>query len=49
MIPVAGGQAWAEEGGGVLLNQAPHQLDLWQWICGMPKKSSRLLLFWQVS
>jgi len=27
---------WAGEGGGVLLNQAPHQLDLWQWICGMP-------------
>lgn len=24
------------EGGGVLLNQAPHNLDLWQWICGMP-------------
>jgi len=22
----------------VLLNQCPHQLDLWQWICGMPKK-----------
>jgi len=20
------------------LNQSPHQLDLWQWICGMPKK-----------
>ena len=28
---------WAGEGGGVLLNQAPHNLDLWQWICGMPK------------
>lgn len=27
---------WRGEGGGVLLNQAPHQLDLWQWICGMP-------------
>ncbi len=27
---------WAGEGGGVLLNQCPHQLDLWQWICGMP-------------
>jgi predicted dehydrogenase len=21
----------------VLVNQAPHQLDLWQWICGVPK------------
>lgn len=27
---------WSGEGGGVLLNQCPHQLDLWQWICGMP-------------
>ena len=29
---------WSGEGGGVLLNQCPHQLDLWQWICGMPIK-----------
>ncbi len=29
---------WAGEGGGVMLNQCPHQLDLWQWICGMPVK-----------
>lgn len=28
---------WSGEGGGVLMNQCPHQLDLWQWICGMPK------------
>jgi predicted dehydrogenase len=28
---------WSGEGGGVLLNQCPHNLDLWQWICGMPK------------
>lgn len=27
---------WAGEGGGVLLNQCPHQLDLLQWICGLP-------------
>lgn len=27
---------WKQDGGGVLLNQAPHNLDLWQWICGMP-------------
>ncbi len=29
---------WSGEGGGVLMNQAPHNLDLWQWICGMPSK-----------
>lgn len=29
---------WGGEGGGVLVNQAPHQLDLWQWICGVPQK-----------
>ncbi|SFM22781.1 Predicted dehydrogenase [Paenibacillus sp. 1_12] len=29
---------WKGEGGGVLVNQAPHQLDLLQWICGMPTK-----------
>jgi predicted dehydrogenase len=28
---------WGGEGGGVLVNQASHQLDLWQWICGMPR------------
>ncbi|ARI76360.1 Gfo/Idh/MocA family protein [Halobacillus mangrovi] len=26
---------WAGEGGGVLINQCPHQLDLWQWMTGM--------------
>ncbi|MEE2726770.1 MAG: Gfo/Idh/MocA family oxidoreductase [Candidatus Latescibacterota bacterium] len=29
---------WAGEGGGVLANQCPHNLDLWQWICGMPER-----------
>lgn len=29
---------WEGEGGGVLINQAPHQIDLWQWLCGMPTK-----------
>ncbi|WP_166244204.1 Gfo/Idh/MocA family protein [Paenibacillus turpanensis] len=30
---------WAGEGGGVLINQVPHQLDLWQWTSGlMPKR-----------
>jgi predicted dehydrogenase len=27
---------WKGEGGGVLLNQCPHNLDLLQWLCGMP-------------
>jgi predicted dehydrogenase len=30
---------WAGEGGGVLINQCPHQIDLVQWVLGqMPKK-----------
>ncbi len=29
---------WAGEGGGVLINQCPHQLDLFQWLGGMPSK-----------
>lgn len=29
---------WAGEGGGVLLNQCPHNIDLFQWIFGMPSK-----------
>ncbi len=27
---------WKGEGGGVLINQCPHQLDLLQWLFGMP-------------
>ena len=30
--------SWRGEGGGVLLNQCPHQLDLFQWFFGLPKK-----------
>ena len=29
---------WTGEGGGVLLNQCPHNLDLLQWLCGLPVK-----------
>ena len=29
---------WDGEGGGVLLNQCPHNFDLFQWICGMPSR-----------
>ncbi|MGF1678594.1 MAG: Gfo/Idh/MocA family protein [Candidatus Methylacidiphilales bacterium] len=29
---------WAGEGGGVLLNQCPHNIDLFQWMFGMPAR-----------
>lgn len=29
---------WKTEGGGALINQNPHQLDLWQWFFGMPSR-----------
>lgn len=29
---------WGGEGGGVLLNQCPHNLDLFQWMFGLPVK-----------
>lgn len=28
---------WAQEGGGVMINQAIHSLDILQWLCGMPQ------------
>lgn len=31
---------WKGEGGGVLLNQAPHVLDRYAWLCGMPESIS---------
>lgn len=30
--------SWVGEGGGVLMNQCPHNLDIWQWMTGMPKR-----------
>lgn len=36
---------WGGEGGGVLVNQAPHQLDLWQWMCGVPTKVMSKVLY----
>lgn len=30
--------SWKTDGGGVILNQCPHNLDLLQWICGMPAR-----------
>ena len=29
---------WATEGGGLLINQDPHQIDLWQWLFGVPDR-----------
>jgi predicted dehydrogenase len=29
---------WRGEGGGVLLNQCIHNLDILQWLCGMPRR-----------
>ena len=29
---------WEGEGGGVLINQCPHNLDIWQHVCGMPSR-----------
>lgn len=34
---------WAGEGGGVLLNQCPHNLDLFQWFVGMPTEVTALV------
>ena len=31
---------WKGEGGGVLLNQCPHNLDLYQWFFGLPRRIS---------
>jgi len=39
---------WRGEGGGVLLNQSPHQLDLWQWMVGMPKRIRAFMGVWQI-
>ena len=29
---------WKGEGGGILVNQLPHYLDLWLYLCGMPQR-----------
>ncbi len=36
---------WAGEGGGVLVNQAPHFLDLWLWLCGTPVEVMSMNLY----
>lgn len=37
--------SWKGEGGGVLVNQSPHNLDMIQWIFGMPKKVTAFASF----
>lgn len=29
---------WNGEGGGIMINQCPHNLDMWQWVCGVPDR-----------
>ena len=36
---------WAGEGGGVLMNQCPHNLDLYQWLLGMPERAHGFVQF----
>ncbi len=36
---------WSGEGGGVLVNQAPHHLDLWLWLCGTPVEVMSMNLY----
>lgn len=36
---------WKGEGGGVLLNQCPHNLDLFQWLFGMPDEVTGFCTF----
>lgn len=37
--------SWEKEGGGTLINQNPHQLDLWQWMFGMPDQITAFASF----
>lgn len=38
---------WLGEGGGVLVNQCPHDLDIWTWLCGMPTRLRAFCRFGQ--
>lgn len=35
--------SWSKEGGGALLNQGQHLLDIWQWLFGMPESLYALI------
>lgn len=38
---------WRGEGGGILVNQCPHDLDIWIWLCGMPARMRAFCRFGQ--
>ena len=38
---------WSGEGGGVLVNQSPHDLDVWMWLCGLPARVRAFCRFGQ--
>lgn len=38
---------WSGEGGGVLVNQSPHDLDIWVWLCGVPTRVRAFCRFGQ--
>ncbi|MEI7435177.1 MAG: Gfo/Idh/MocA family oxidoreductase [bacterium] len=38
---------WSGEGGGVLVNQSPHDLDIWIWLCGLPVRVRAFCRFGQ--
>ena len=37
--------SWAGEGGGLIANQSPHNLDMLQWIFGMPQALTAFVSF----
>lgn len=37
--------SWNGEGGGLLINQGQHELDMWQWLFGMPKRLRASIAF----
>ena len=37
--------SWNGEGGGLLINQGQHELDMWQWLFGMPQKLRASIAF----
>lgn len=38
---------WKGEGGGVLLNQAPHGIDIFTWLMGLPEKLQAVTRTWR--